>query len=171
MQSPRTWMDSNPVKPLHEWLRERRLKRGIDLALLAEQTKIPRRHFEAIEEGAIQLLPEGVYRRGFIRAYLVGIGIPEPERIDELVRAATAERPDSRPGETNEVRLGSARHGRAGWLIGLLLAVVLLAGFLLWHEHEKRAGHPPELGEPELSSEANRTQSPPSNPGDDDVRQ
>jgi transcriptional regulator with XRE-family HTH domain len=78
-----------PLEPLHERLRQRRLASGVDLEALARETKIQLRYFEAIEQGQVHLLPQGVYMRNFARIYLRAIGIEDPLEMQAAVDGLT----------------------------------------------------------------------------------
>src|SRR5215470_10520903 len=54
---------------LGELLRCARERRGLTLQQIAAETKIPRRHLEALERDDLTTGPDGFYRRAEIRAY------------------------------------------------------------------------------------------------------
>ena len=60
-----------------EELRSERERRGISLETICARTKVNRRHLDALERGDYQALPGGVFRRGFVRAYLGSMGLEE----------------------------------------------------------------------------------------------
>ncbi len=55
-------------------LREHRMRAGVQLAAIAEATKLSRRFLEAIEEGCYQELPGGVFSTSYIRQYAEATG-------------------------------------------------------------------------------------------------
>jgi transcriptional regulator with XRE-family HTH domain len=59
-----------------EWLRRAREARGLTLDSIIDQTRIPRRHLEAIEHGDLSYLPE-FYERAEIRAFARAVGVDE----------------------------------------------------------------------------------------------
>jgi len=63
-----------------EELRRERELREITLGEIARATKIDIRRLEALESNDFGVLPEGLYRRGFIRAYCQHIGV-DPESM------------------------------------------------------------------------------------------
>jgi cytoskeletal protein RodZ len=67
---------------LLQTLQHRRRKRDLTLEALAARTRIRRRYLEAIERGAVNELPEGLYRRSFIRTYLQALGVTDPHEIE-----------------------------------------------------------------------------------------
>lgn len=84
-----------------ELKREREL-RGISLKEIAEATKISIRFLEALEQDKFDMLPGGVFNRGFIRAYARFIGVDGEEMVNaymEQVASAQAHRREQgRPG-------------------------------------------------------------------------
>jgi len=56
-------------------LREERLRRGLELDEVASATLIRGRYLEALELERYDLLPEGFYRRGFLRRYAEFLGL------------------------------------------------------------------------------------------------
>ena len=58
-----------------ERLRAERERIGITLETMSAQTKVNLRHLEALERGDYRVLPGGVFRRGFVRAYLKAVGL------------------------------------------------------------------------------------------------
>jgi len=61
---------------LGERLRQERLARGIDLAAIADATKISRRYLEAIEQAQWEILPSRIFARSFTAQYAEHIGLP-----------------------------------------------------------------------------------------------
>jgi cytoskeletal protein RodZ len=58
-----------------------REKTGLTLQVIAEQTKISKRHLEAVENGEFRKLPGGVYATSYIRQYANAIGFDEFELL------------------------------------------------------------------------------------------
>jgi len=76
-----------------EWLRRARQARGLTLDGITRQTRIPRRHLEAIEGGNLTGLPE-FYQRAEVRAFARAVGIDEQlalSRLEMAVRPVEAE--------------------------------------------------------------------------------
>ena len=61
-------------------LRQRREQQGIDLVVIAEQTKIKRSLLEALERDDVSQWPAGIYRRAYIRTYAQAIGL-DPDLV------------------------------------------------------------------------------------------
>jgi len=71
-----------------ELKREREL-REITLREVSESTKISLRYLEALERNAFELLPGGVFNRGFVRAYSQFIGIDPESMVDAYIQQET----------------------------------------------------------------------------------
>lgn len=74
-----------------ERLRQERLRRGLDLFKIAEQTKINAAFLEAIETGDIDKLPGAFFTRSFVRQYAQALDIANDEFEQELIRDAVPE--------------------------------------------------------------------------------
>ncbi len=68
-----------------ETLRKARELREIDLREISDATKISIRFLEAIEENRFEMLPGGVFNKGFIRAYANYIGLDSQAMVDNYV--------------------------------------------------------------------------------------
>ncbi len=85
-------------------LRERREQREVPLSAIAEETKISLSLLEGLERDDVSRWPGGIFRRAFIRAYAVAIGL-DPDRI---VREFVQLHPD--PVETTTVICETLNH-------------------------------------------------------------
>ncbi|MDX8407259.1 MAG: helix-turn-helix domain-containing protein [Mariprofundaceae bacterium] len=61
-------------------LREIREFKGVELASIADHTKISRQYLQAIEDEDRQHLPEAAYLKGYLKQYAAEIGL-DPERV------------------------------------------------------------------------------------------
>lgn len=61
-------------------LRRLRMQRGIEIADIAEVTKVSVRYMQALEDESFELLPAAVYVRGFLTAYARTVGL-DPARV------------------------------------------------------------------------------------------
>ncbi len=108
--------------------REREL-RGITLDEISRATKIGVRLLEAIESDRFDVLPEGVFRKSFIRGYAKYLGMNEEQVLQEY---ALEVQPHSGPVQTQELPTHSASRGRmTSGLRILLILLVVLAGIAL----------------------------------------
>jgi len=74
-------------------LRQERLRRGLDIYQLAEQTKINASMLEAIEADDLEKLPGRFFTRSFIRQYAKALGLDDDEFDSELRQLTAAEQP------------------------------------------------------------------------------
>ena len=68
-------------------LRRRRESQHIDLATIAEQTKIKRSLLEALERDDVSQWPSGIFRRAWVRTYAQAIGLDVDETVREFLQA------------------------------------------------------------------------------------
>lgn len=76
--------DENKEHPIGSILRYHREQRGVNLDFVAEQLRIKREYLVAMEQDRFDLLPEGMYRRSFLRAYASFLKL-DPEHIIQML--------------------------------------------------------------------------------------
>jgi cytoskeletal protein RodZ len=69
-------------------LRAAREGRGLTLRELSDQTRITRRHLEAIEADDYKQLPGGIFNRSFVKSYARAVGFDEAEALRLYLAAA-----------------------------------------------------------------------------------
>lgn len=110
-------------------LRQARSRRKLDLSEVEAATKIRLRYLRAIESEEWDVLPGGVYTRGFIRTYAAFLGL-DGERLAADYRASEEAAPSAR-GPLAEPSRPQRRSPPAGWLafaaIGLVAAIAIVA--------------------------------------------
>ena len=129
-----------------ERLRREREMRGVSLDDIADATKIGTRLLRALEEEHFELLPGGIFNKGFVRAYAKYLGLSEDEMVADYLAAAGESAPDPRViAEQNASRIDRAdgdlgRSRMAGFPIipVLILLVVIAAGAGGWHLYQER---------------------------------
>jgi cytoskeleton protein RodZ len=84
------------VSGFGERLRREREMRGISLEDITAATKIGKRLLRALEEEQFDLLPGGIFNKGYVRAYAKYIGIDEEQAVAEYLAAAGEIVPDAR---------------------------------------------------------------------------
>jgi len=67
-----------------ETLRRERLKYGLDLHRIAQETKIPARLLEAIERDEFEKLPGRLFTISFVRQYARRLGLDEEQMVTDL---------------------------------------------------------------------------------------
>jgi len=146
---------------LGEVLRQERLQRGLSMEEVMHETKVSRRHIEAIEEGRVEDLPHPVYVKGFVKIYarllgvdIKGIGVAVDQAFASVIEDEhQEERRRSRIKKDIPLNVGNRRKGMPGVLV-LLLVLLLLggAGYGVWHFFFK-ADPGVEVGQPAASVE------------------
>jgi cytoskeletal protein RodZ len=120
-------------------LREAREERQFTLAEVAQLTRISSSHLKAIETENYDRLPEGIFGRGYVRAFAAAVGL-NPETLASEFRAeiTPVDAPSSDAGEEFRLRMDPidptevlTRHARGQILAAVLLALSALA-LLMW---------------------------------------
>ena len=127
-------------------LRREREMRGVSLDDIAEATKIGTRSLRALEEEHFELLPGGIFNKGFVRAYAKYLGLNEDEAVADYLAAAGDSSLDPRLiAEQNAGRIDrtggdTGDHTRAGFPIVpvLILLLVIAAGAGGWQLYQQR---------------------------------
>jgi transcriptional regulator with XRE-family HTH domain len=73
---------------LGQLLRRARERRGLTLEQISNETKIPRRHLEALERDNLAVVPCGFYRRAEVRAYARAVNLDQNLALAQLERVA-----------------------------------------------------------------------------------
>ena len=79
------------MQTLGQRLREERVKRGLSIEELAEQTRINPQYFKAIEEDNREALPGGFFYRSFLRQYARLLELPDSVYNDEITHSLEVE--------------------------------------------------------------------------------
>lgn len=123
-----------------ELLRETRIRRGLDLVAVAEQTRISPRNLQAIEDGNFASLPAEVFTRGFYILYAKMLSL-NPDEVLEMYGQERRKFPIPDGGATPPHRLAQEMANLAERptslpfsYFGLILFLFLLFGaFLCWY--------------------------------------
>lgn len=117
-----------------EKLRAARLAEGVELPVIAERTRIPQRHLEAIEASNYSGLPSITYAMGFAKAYARQVGLDEVAIARDL-RVELADAPSERAAPVPAYELsGPARVPPRGLaLLGVVLALLVIVGGAIWY--------------------------------------
>ncbi|QQS14136.1 MAG: helix-turn-helix domain-containing protein [Rhodospirillales bacterium] len=112
-----------------QMLREARESLRIDIAQVAEDTRIRVHSLEAIEAGRFEDLPGAAYVPAFLRGYAERVGL-DPERVLETYRAGDL---PAQPAATlNFPVVPAARRAPKGLMV--VASLLLLAGaYVSWH--------------------------------------
>jgi cytoskeletal protein RodZ len=108
-------------------LREARVRRRVELAEVAAETRIRARYLRALEDERFELLPGSVYAKGFLRAYADYLGLESQLFVDEYNARFSAEEIPPAPPQL-ELRPRPLRsYGIAATVLLFALAGALLA--------------------------------------------
>src|SRR5215472_9605983 len=123
-------------------LRREREMRGITLAEMAESTEISKRWLQALEDEEFEVLPGGVFNRGFVRAYARFLGINDEQAVSDYVAASNEQEPpeDKFPLDVDQIKkdsppLNPKRSYVPVWL-AILALVVVVGGWTFWVKHK-----------------------------------
>lgn len=120
-----------------ERLRAARKEKGLEIAQVAAETRIPQRHLVTIEEGNFHRLPSRTYAIGFTRTYARLLGLDEGEMLDQ-VRAELAEDDPDRHAAPAKFEPGDpARVPSRGlaWLSALAVVLLLVGGYSFYRSY------------------------------------
>ena len=120
-------------------LQEARTRLGLSLAEVAERLKLAPRQVIAIEKCDFDALPEATYVRGYLRNYAQLTGIPADavlmaysRRVRRLPQSESGPAPSSDPPRP-VAPVAVMEDGPYAIWVGVLFAVVLVAGGWYWH--------------------------------------
>ena len=126
--------------------------RAVTLEEIAEATKIGTRSLKALEEEHFDILPGGIFNKGFVRAYarflgldqdqavndyLVAAGEAQPERANTKEVAQIASQADAARQRRDALLAASGRQSGGGWLVWVALVVLIAAGAGGWKYYEQ----------------------------------
>jgi cytoskeleton protein RodZ len=119
---------------LGELLRAARERRGLTLEQVARETKIPRRHLEALEHDNLAALPGPFYQRAEIRTYARAVSLDPDVALAQLERIlASSAGPITSPPTAHE----AAGRPSLTHLVPVALGIALTAA-VLWRVVPKR---------------------------------
>jgi len=123
-------------------LRREREMRGITLAEMAESTKISKRWLQALEDEEFEILPGGVFNRGFVRAYARFLGINDEQAVSDYIAASNEPEPpeDKFPLDVHQIKKDSPplnpRRSYVPVLLAILALVGVVGGWTAWVKHK-----------------------------------
>jgi cytoskeleton protein RodZ len=133
-----------------------RESKGISLDQIASETRISTRFLRAIENEEFQLLPGGIFNRGFVRSYAQKIGLDPDQAVADYERLAEVRPPVEIPPAPTAPQDKRARRLYPLVIAGLILVIVVF--YLVTKESSntaQTAGAPPPVPPPAV------VQSPP----------
>jgi transcriptional regulator with XRE-family HTH domain len=137
-------------------LRAAREGRGLTLAQVAAETRIPQRHLQTIESGDFAALPARTYAVGFSRTYAKVVGLDEAD-VADLVRAeldAQEPRERSRPATFEPGDPARVPSRGLFWVVVAAVVLLLLGGYFFMRTMFAPAGELPSLVAQEEAEQA-----------------
>jgi cytoskeleton protein RodZ len=119
-----------PSKPFGEHLKREREMRGVTLEEISAATRIAPRFLAALESEQWELLPGGVFNRGFIRSVARYLGLDEDSLVAEY---ALETRGRSDPGVVADPPEEPERNWARVFVVVVLVLVVLAGGWAAIH--------------------------------------
>lgn len=144
------------IGSIGEQLRAAREARGLTLAQVAAETRIPQRHLQTIETGDFAALPARTYAVGFSRTYAKVVGLDEAE-VADLVRAeldAQEPRDRSRPATFEPGDPARVPSRGLFWVVVIAVILLIAGGYFFMRTLFAPAGQLPSLVAQEEASQA-----------------
>jgi transcriptional regulator with XRE-family HTH domain len=128
--------DLTPGEPIGDRLRAAREAKGLSLDDVARQTRIPIRHLEHIEREEWDALPAITYSVGFVRSYANAVDLDGPALGAEL-RGQLGGTRNAGAATTAYYEPADPARVPPRWiaLAAALLALLIVAGYLVWRHH------------------------------------
>jgi len=118
--------------------RKAREAAGLPLEKIAAETRISTRFLAAIENEAFQLLPGGIFNRGFIRAYAEYLGLDSNQAVADYDRISAASQETA--DVLHDVERAPARN--SDWNLYLVAAAILLLLMVAYYFVTRKAATP-----------------------------
>jgi cytoskeleton protein RodZ len=121
-------------------MRREREMRGVTLEEISESTKISKRSLQALEEEDFDLLPGGIFNKGFVRAYARFLGIDEEQAVADFA-AADNEQPATEDvfplklHDRQEQPPLNPKRSLLPVLLALLVLVAVAGAWTFWTKH------------------------------------
>ena len=116
---------------LGELLRRAREHRGLTLERIANETKIPQRHLEAIEHDNLTVIPAGFYQRAEIRAYARAVGLDQGLALARLESASKPVEPREERREIEPTGTPISQRTKALMVLGFVIVAAAVLGRLM----------------------------------------
>jgi cytoskeletal protein RodZ len=148
--------DQVALVPIGDRLRIAREEKGLSLDEVARQTRIPIRHLQHIEQEEWDALPAITYTVGFARSYANAIGLDGPAIGAELREQLGVTSRGGQAASFYEPADPARVPPRSIAILGLILAVLLIGGYLTWRYYALGGG-----GQEAATTEAPQASAPP----------
>ena len=149
-------LDRSDVAAFGAFLRDARERRGKSLQQIASETRIPQRHLDALEQGHLDQVPGGMYRRAEVRAYADAVGLDRGVALAHLEHVLEQQDAADMP----HVRTPLPEPRSRNWSV--YLALGLLTAATLWAASRWQTQFAPIVDPPAGATEPLATTAPPS---------
>jgi transcriptional regulator with XRE-family HTH domain len=125
--------DQLPVSAVGADLRAAREAQGLSLADIADRTRIPARHIEAIEQSQYSTLPAATYSTGFVRTYSRLLGL-DSANLSQRFRAEIASHEPERSYLQQPYEPADPARVPSRGLVWITLAIAVIGalGYFYW---------------------------------------
>lgn len=145
-------------------LRAAREGRGLSLQDIANQTRIPVRHLQHVEQEEWDDLPAVTYCVGFVRAYANAVGLDGQEFGREVREQLSGVRPRAAAAEYYEPTDPARVPPRSLAIVALLVGIALLIGYAIWRSTLSDVDQPPAPALTAAPQQQPAAQAPPASP-------
>lgn len=144
-----------------ERLREAREQKSLSLEDVARQTRIPIRHLEHIERGEWDAMPAVTYSAGFARSYATAVGL-DGAAIGAEVRQELGLSRGAATGQAAYYEPADPARVPPRWIaiVALVVALLLVGGYLLWRSKAVGDGTPADIAATEAPAPASEAPRP-----------
>ena len=116
---------SSDMANLGASFKQARESKGISLDKIAAETRISTRFLQAIEDEEFNLLPGGIFNRGFVRTYAEKLGLDPVQALADYERLTILREPTEIPAAPTAPREKTNRHLYPVAIGGLVLLIVI----------------------------------------------
>ena len=120
-------LERSDVAAFGAFLRTARERRGLTIQQIASETRIPWRHLDALEQGNLEALPSGLYRRAEVRAYADAVGLDRGLALAQLEQVLDRSEERSLPARPDPAVEPRERNATAYAALALVALVTLWA--------------------------------------------
>jgi cytoskeleton protein RodZ len=106
--------------------KQARESKGISLDQIATETRISTRFLSAIENEEFQLLPGGIFNRGFVRAFAEKVGLDPDQAVADYERMAEVRQPEQVAAPPQVAPPSKRRRSLYPIAIGVLALVIVV---------------------------------------------
>jgi cytoskeletal protein RodZ len=144
-------LDRSELAAFGAFLRDARERRGKTLQQVASETRIPWRHLDALEQGRLDQVPGGMYRRAEVRAFADAVGLDRGVALAHLEHVLEHQDAVDLPHVRTPLPEPRARNWTVYLALALLTAATLWAASR-WEVQSAPAIDPPASETPPLAT-------------------